>query len=281
MSSCMRAHVSPDRCCKTNPSPCRPQSPKASYLQPRDAASNAPRSSKSACVPMARSAPYHPATNGEAERFVQTFKRSLQAGRKDSGTVPQKLATFLMSYRTTPNTTTGVTPAELFLGRKLRTRLDLLKPSVKEHVHEQVQKQKKYHDQHARQRTYRVGQSVLVRNLRDGPRWLVGRVIEELGPANYEVQVNGQIWMRHADQLIAYKGVPEPDSDAVSPGVDREDQTVDLSVPPSEIPVAVSVETEHTEPAAREETDLDLTLPVEPSTPTPPVPGTPKVYPPP
>ena len=23
VSSCMRAHVSPDRCCKTNPSPCR------------------------------------------------------------------------------------------------------------------------------------------------------------------------------------------------------------------------------------------------------------------
>ena len=40
-----------------------------------------------------RSAPYHPATNGEAERFVQTFKRSLQAGRSDAGTIPVAVST--------------------------------------------------------------------------------------------------------------------------------------------------------------------------------------------
>ena len=35
-----------------------------------------------------------------------------------------------MSYRTTPNTTTGVTPSELFLGRKMKTRLDILQPNL-------------------------------------------------------------------------------------------------------------------------------------------------------
>ena len=55
-----------------------------------------------------RGAPYYPATNGEAERFVQTFKQSLKRGREDDGTMEQKLAQFLLMNHTTPHTTTGI-----------------------------------------------------------------------------------------------------------------------------------------------------------------------------
>ena len=71
-------------------------------------------------------APYHPATNGLAERAVQTLKE----GRKKSanGDLETRLAQFLFKYRTTPHSTTGVSPAELLMGRKLRSHLDLVQP---------------------------------------------------------------------------------------------------------------------------------------------------------
>ena len=89
-----------------------------------------------------RASPYHPASNGEAERFVQTFKHSLKAGQRDKGTLMQKLSQFLLMYRTTPNTTTGVPPAELFLNRQSQTRLDLLKPSNKNQVLQKLRAEK-------------------------------------------------------------------------------------------------------------------------------------------
>ena len=39
-----------------------------------------------------------------------------------------RLARFLYHYRITPYVTTGVSPAELLMGRKLKSQLDLLQP---------------------------------------------------------------------------------------------------------------------------------------------------------
>ncbi|KAL5459767.1 hypothetical protein EMCRGX_G033139 [Ephydatia muelleri] len=48
-------------------------------------------------------APYHPASNGLAERFVQTFKKSMLASRSDQMSFQQRLCSFLLAYRTTPS----------------------------------------------------------------------------------------------------------------------------------------------------------------------------------
>ena len=64
------------------------------------------------------------APNGEADGFVQTFKHVMRAGEKDEGSLSYKLANFLLSYWTTPHSTNGISPAELFLKSALRTRLD-------------------------------------------------------------------------------------------------------------------------------------------------------------
>ena len=77
-----------------------------------------------------KTAPYHPASNGLAERAVQTFKSAMKRMR-EGGSVESKVSSFLFKYRVTPHSTTGVSPAELIFGRSLHTHLDLLQPKVK------------------------------------------------------------------------------------------------------------------------------------------------------
>lgn len=82
-----------------------------------------------------RSAPYHPSTNGLAERFVQSMKNALKASQ-GQGSLHQRLNSFLLSYRNVPHSTTQVAPAALLIKIQLRTNLDLLKPpKTKEIVH--------------------------------------------------------------------------------------------------------------------------------------------------
>ena len=83
---------------------------------------------KSSGIRHCLSSPYHPASNGEVERAVRTFKESMKTMKDEPGTQANILARFLLSYRTTPHTATGCTPAELLMGRRIRTRLDILHP---------------------------------------------------------------------------------------------------------------------------------------------------------
>ena len=156
-----------------------------------------------------RSAPYHPASNGAAERFVRTFKTAMKAGHQQKLSTHHRLENFLLTYRSTPHATTNQTPAALFLGRELRTRLDLLKPSIARQVEEKQASQKEKHDRHAREREFHVGQQVMVRNLRPGPAWVPGTIVKRLGPVSFLVEVSGLIWKRHVDHLRMYTDNPE------------------------------------------------------------------------
>ena len=148
-----------------------------------------------------RTAVYHPASNGEAERFVQTFKNALKRGKTDPGSLKQKLAQFLLRYRTTPNTVSARTPAELFLKRQLRTRLDLLHPCLRTKVASKQACAKDRRDRSAKERQFDIGEEVFVQNFRGEPRWLAGTVVEETGPVSYRVQVGEMLWKRHVDQI--------------------------------------------------------------------------------
>ena len=116
------------------------------------------------------SAPYHPATNGLAERAVQTFKQALRSMHQSSKPVKEKLAKFLIAYRNTPHSTTGVSPAQLLLGRPLRTRLDLVKPNLnRKMVNQQHQQSFRAANEKGRQcRQLGIGDSVMSRDYRGG-----------------------------------------------------------------------------------------------------------------
>ena len=122
---------------------------------------------------------YHPTSNGEAERYVQILKQAFQTSKIEPGKSLQlRLPSFLFSYRNTPYTVTGQTPAELFLKRTPRTRLSLLHTKLAQHVEEHQTKVKQQHDAgRFKTRDFLPGDLVLVRNFRGKDNWQRGTVI--------------------------------------------------------------------------------------------------------
>ncbi len=92
------------------------------------------------------------------EQFVQTFKQALKAGERSGVSVQHRLQSFLLSYRSTPQTTTGHYPAKLFVKRTLRTRFDLWSTTSNPN---------EGHDAHARDHEFEVGTRILAKDVRN------------------------------------------------------------------------------------------------------------------
>ena len=148
-----------------------------------------------------RVSPYHPSSNGLAERAVKTFKEGMKkAGNK--GSIECRMARLLFQYRITPHSTTGVSPAELLLGRCIHSHLGQLRPDLSTRVESKQEAQKRNHDNQVHPRTFQMGDPVFVRNFGRGPTWLSGNIEEIRGPLSYSVSLtNGQIVRKHIDQI--------------------------------------------------------------------------------
>ena len=93
--------------------------------------------------------PYHPQSNGAADRSVRVVKEALVKMVLEGNRarpMEHRLADFLLRYRTTPHSTTGVAPAEWSMKRRLRTRLSLVKSDLSQEIENKQSKQKQYKD---------------------------------------------------------------------------------------------------------------------------------------
>uniref|UniRef100_A0A0K8T6F4 RNA-directed DNA polymerase n=1 Tax=Lygus hesperus TaxID=30085 RepID=A0A0K8T6F4_LYGHE len=142
------------------------------------------------------SASNHPATNGLAERCIQTLKRRLKAAAGDTTPLPTKVQNILFRYRATP-LVSGQSPAELYLKRRIRTRLDALLPNANARVPSSPSS--------SRVRSLRVGERVQAK-VHQGNRdvWQFGTVSKKLGQFHYVIELDsGRSLKRHINQLIA------------------------------------------------------------------------------
>ena len=113
----------------------------------------------------------------------------------------------MLKYHITPHTTTGQSPAEMLMGRKLRSRLDLVKPDLEHKVHTKQQEQKSNHDKKTKAREFYIGDAVYARNFARGAKWLSGQIVGKQSSILYEIEMlDGRVWRRHTDHLIYRSG---------------------------------------------------------------------------
>ncbi|EYC20763.1 hypothetical protein Y032_0021g408 [Ancylostoma ceylanicum] len=161
-----------------------------------------------------RTPPYHPQFNGQAERFVDILKRRIKKlkGEGSPTLSPNSdcLDTVLLAYRTTPNAALqGKSPAEVFLGRRLRTRLSMLVPTQEQPepdfaADRRKQVEAQFNRRHgARSREFSSGGQVMVKSHRGASdfEWTEGTMIKRTGRVTYEVDIGGKHVLRHANQM--------------------------------------------------------------------------------
>ncbi|XP_063389656.1 uncharacterized protein K02A2.6-like [Cydia fagiglandana] len=121
--------------------------------------------------------PYWPQQNGEVERQNRDIIKRLKISQIDKKNWKDSLLEYLTMYNSTPHTTTGKTPAELFFQRKFRDKIPMIDTfeynykdqdmDVRDRDREQKEKGKEYANKKRRVEdgNIKVGDEVYVKNM--------------------------------------------------------------------------------------------------------------------
>jgi transposase len=153
------------------------------------------------------SPPYSPASNGVAERAVQTVKHFLKKTPPECWST--QLDSFLLGHNSTPRAN-GIAPSEYNLGRRPQTLLEKIHPGnavVGKQVHR---------DRQAAQavtgstRVPVPGQPVTLRtHTNPNQKWAPGQLVKVLGPRRVQIRTNdGVLVERHTDQVKLHPPAP-------------------------------------------------------------------------
>ncbi|GBN74771.1 hypothetical protein AVEN_209677-1 [Araneus ventricosus] len=155
--------------------------------------------SKEWCFEIITSSPRYPKSNGFAEKLVGIAKSLLRKAG------PEKLYEALLEYRCTPISGMSVSPSQMLLSRKLRTKLPITQTELQAVVHKHfreglIKKQartKLYYDKQAHVRPEFIsGEKVMVRV---GTKWEPAVIVKRHStPRSYLVKnKNGRIVRRN------------------------------------------------------------------------------------
>ena len=140
--------------------------------------------------------PYHPSSNGLAECAVQTFKNLI---RKLEGDVQKRISKIFIWISSYSSKYHCLSFAELLMGQRLRTHLDLLHPDTSCNV---IKKQDKLTAVIKRCRKFSLVDCLYAKNFKGPDKWSSVTVTHITGPVSYQVQnSSGTIQHHHVDHL--------------------------------------------------------------------------------
>ncbi|XP_026314449.1 LOW QUALITY PROTEIN: uncharacterized protein K02A2.6-like [Hyposmocoma kahamanoa] len=220
---------------------------------------------------------YHPASNGQAETYVKIAKKGIKSALitgKNNEDRHNNLLKYLFDYRNSVHTTTCQSPAMLVYGRKLRSRLDMLKPTpsaphtdVSHIVRKKQCFQANYHGGTTR-KNFSCGQVIMYKNYtnKNKFKWTQGIIIKPVGNIMFVIRdlITKKEIVRHKNQIVS-SSRSNAESDT-----SRHYDFDSIAPPSNSDSTAMSNNEEETVPNNDEQTDLSSTVlsPVQPEVPS-------------
>jgi hypothetical protein len=135
-------------------------------------------------------APYHPSSNGLAERLVRSFKDSMKKLVDEGNTPKEALQIFLKNYNYTIHSSTSKIPAEEMFGRNIKNDLAKIHPRNLIEV------------EHSK---FKINEHIWIR-LRKSDKWSPAVVTSVVSNKTYNVCANGRHLKVHQDQIRTSNG---------------------------------------------------------------------------